>query len=151
MIRLISHWEFVLFSRTMGCWMWSEVWQFEARGLSWENCLTFVSQKIQGYDHEDTRKEYDARASHRTFKCLQLQPALLIHVYTVRTFRVTSFVSWVENLINIWANSSAHCTPEFDVISRRSVIQNSGKQILKPKCKWSSFSQLFSEVCFSAL
>ena len=72
-------------------------------------------------------------------------------MYTVRTFWVTSFVSWVQNLINIWANSSAHCTPEFDVISRRSVIQNSGKQILKPKCKWSSFSQLFSEVCFSAL
>ena len=45
----------------------------------------------------------------------------------------------------------AHCTPEFDVISRRSVIQNSGKQILKSKCKWSSFSQWFSEVCFSAL
>ena len=44
-----------------------------------------------------------------------------------------------------------HCTPGFDVISRRSVIQNSGKQILKSKCKWSSFSQWFSEVCFSAL
>ena len=59
----------------------------------------------------------------------------------------------VEDLINIWTNSSGSCPlySGIDVISRRSVIQNSGKQMLKPNRKWSSFSQLFSEVCFSAL